>query len=71
MHYIFELQCPRCRAERQAVGEKENLPPRMFCGDDLSEFTIVRVHVIAGQSGVDMLQYINDQRSKDHDDVNP
>jgi len=70
MHYIFELECPRCRAERMTCGTKEQLPPVMNCGECLvdlaavTEFTIVRVHVVAGQGGIDMLHYINDQRSK-------
>lgn len=68
MHYVFEMECPRCHAERQACGSKENLPPVMRCACS-AEFIIIRVHVIAGQDGVDMLHYINGQRSKDHDNA--
>ena len=75
MHYIFEMQCPRCYAERQACGTKETLPPVMNCTQCMvdnaavTEFIIIRVHVIAGQDGVDMLQYLNNQRSKSNDDA--
>lgn len=73
MHYIFEMQCPRCYAERQVCGTKDSLPPVMNCTQCMiesaavTEFIIIRVHVINGQDGVDMLHYINDQRSKNHE----
>jgi hypothetical protein len=74
MRYIFEMQCPRCYAERQACGTKDRLPPVMNCTQCMidnaavTEFIIIKVHVFNDHDGIDMLHYINNQRSKNHDD---
>jgi transcription elongation factor Elf1 len=73
MHYIFELQCPRCRAEHEAIGSKQELPQRLYCSDclvsntEIVELVIARVTVLSGNDGVDLFHHVNGQRSNDNE----
>jgi hypothetical protein len=51
MTYIFELHCPRCRAESQFVGTRHYLPsyhcePCRITDASRIEVDVVRVHVL-------------------------
>jgi transcription elongation factor Elf1 len=41
MHYLFELECPRCGRLDQQVVEKYDEAPRLNCGNCLMEERLI------------------------------